>query len=63
MNLIIIVVAAVLTFIVFMYFRDRQQNRQIEIRRIDKQVELLEEWPPPKNLKPANSPGKPGKIL
>lgn len=62
-NMLIIGVAVVVVLIFFLYFRGRQQDREIEIRRIDRQVELLEDWPPPRNLQPASSPDKPGKIL
>ena len=62
-NVLIIAVAVVLVFVIFMYFRDRQQNRDLDLRRIDAQVEILEDWPPPPKRQPTNSPGPSGKIL
>jgi len=42
-TLIIAVVAVVLVVIV-MYWRDRQKQRDFELRRLEKRVELLEDW-------------------
>jgi predicted DNA-binding transcriptional regulator YafY len=42
-TLIIAVVAVVLVVIV-MYCRDRQKQRDFELRRLEKRVELLEDW-------------------
>lgn len=53
--LLIAVVIVVLT-IIFMYFRDQQQQRTFELRRLEKRVELLEEWGLPRqNIQPDNA--------
>ncbi len=41
---LIIAVIILVLVIVFMYFRDQQQQHNLELRRIEKRVELLEEW-------------------
>jgi cell division protein FtsN len=41
---LIIAVTVVVLFIIFMYFRDRQQQHAFELRSLEKRVELLEEW-------------------
>ena len=41
---LIIAAAVVVLVIIFMYFRDQAQQRAYELRRIEKRVELLEEW-------------------
>jgi len=43
-NVLIIAVVIVVFVVVFMYLRDRQQQRNLELRRLEKRVELLEEW-------------------
>jgi hypothetical protein len=43
-KVLIIAVAVVVLIIIFMYFRNQQQQRDLELRRIEKRVELLEEW-------------------
>ena len=43
-NVLIIAVTVVVLVIIFMYFRDQQQQRALELRRLEKRVELLEEW-------------------
>ena len=43
-NMLIIAVTIVVVVIIFMYFRDRQQQHIFELRRLEKRVELLEEW-------------------
>jgi cell division protein FtsN len=45
---LIIAVTAVVLFIIFMYFRDRQQQHAFELRSLEKRVELLEEWGMPR---------------
>ena len=44
---LIIAVAVVITVIIFMYFRDQKQQRAYELRRLERRVELLEEWGKP----------------
>ena len=43
-NILAIAVAAVVFAIILMFFWDRQQQRAVELRRIETKVELLEEW-------------------
>jgi hypothetical protein len=41
---LIISITVVVLFIIIMYFRDRQQQNVYELRRLEKRVEMLEEW-------------------
>ncbi len=41
---LIIAVAVVVLVIIIMYVRDRQQQHAFELRRLEKRVEMLEEW-------------------
>lgn len=43
-KVLIIAVIILVLVIAFMYFRDQQQQHNLELRRIEKRVELLEEW-------------------
>ena len=43
-NVIIIAVTIVVLAVILMYFRDRQQNRALELRRLDTQGDVWEEW-------------------
>jgi len=45
---LIIAVTVVVLFIIFMHFRDRQQQHAFELRSLEKRVELLEEWGMPR---------------
>ncbi len=55
--LIIAVIIVVLT-IVLMYLRDRQQQRDLKLRHLERRVELLEEWGLPRqNRLPNNERG------
>jgi hypothetical protein len=45
---LIIAVTAVVLVIIIMYVRDRQQQHVFELRRLEKRVELLEEWGAPR---------------
>ncbi|MHC4738278.1 MAG: hypothetical protein ACYS9Y_05170 [Planctomycetota bacterium] len=40
----IIAVVAVVLVVIVMYCRDRQKQRDFELRRLEKRVELLEDW-------------------
>ena len=64
-NTIIIVVTIVVLAVVFMYFRDRQQKRDLQLERLDTQMEAMEEWPPQRqNRQMNNTTGQNGgKIL
>ncbi len=43
-NAIIIAVTIVVLAVILMYFRDRQQNRALELKRLDTQGDVWEEW-------------------
>ncbi|MFC1675464.1 hypothetical protein ACFL3G_00200 [Planctomycetota bacterium] len=43
-NILTIAIAAVIVVIILMFFWDRQQQRAIELRRIETKIDLLEEW-------------------
>jgi len=43
-NILAIAVAAVIVVIILIFFWDRQQQRAIELRRIETKIELYEEW-------------------
>jgi len=43
-NTLIIVGVIVLLAVLFMYLQDRQQDRDMQLRRLEARVELLEEW-------------------
>ena len=43
-NTLAIAIAVVVLVIVLMFFWDRQQQRAVELRRIETKLELLEEW-------------------
>ena len=45
---LIIAVIVVVLAIIFMYFRDWQQQHAFELHRLEKRVELLEEWGMPR---------------
>ncbi len=64
-NAIIIAVTIVVLAIIFMYFRDRQQKRLLQLQRLDTQINVWEEWSPPQqNRQLNNTTGKGGgKIL
>ena len=65
----IIAVAVVVLVIIFLYFLDQKQQRAYELRRLEKRVELLEEWGRPRQNMQAITPlpprvrGKGGKNL
>ena len=53
---LIIAAAVVVLVVIFMYFRDQKQQRTYELRRLERRVELLEEWGrPPQNMQ-SNTP-------
>ncbi len=47
-RLLIIAVAIVVLATIVLYYRDRQQQSTFELRRLEKRVELLEEWGMPR---------------
>ena len=40
----IIAVTVVVLIVLFMYFWDQQQQRNLKLRRLERRVEILEEW-------------------
>lgn len=58
---IIIVVMVIVLAAIFMFFRDRQQNRRFQLERLDTQMNVLEEWGPQQNQNTAAQRG--GKIM
>ena len=65
-NAIIIAVTIVVLAVIFMFFRDRQQKRLLQLQRLDTQMNVWEEWgPPQQNRQLNNTTGKGGggKIL
>ncbi len=55
---LIIAVAVVVLVIIFMYFHDQKQQRALELRRLEKRVELLEEWGMPRQNVQQNTGGR-----
>lgn len=43
-NVLTIAIAAVVIVIVLIFFWDRQQQRAVELHRIETRIDLLEEW-------------------
>jgi len=43
-NILTISIAVVVLAIILMFFWDRQQQRAVELRRIETRIDLLEEW-------------------
>ncbi len=65
-NAIIIAVTVVVLVSIFMYFRDKQQKRELQLERLETQMGVWEEWgPPQQNRQLNNTTGKGGggKIL
>ena len=64
-NAIIIAVTIVVLAVIFMFFRDRQQKRLLQLQRLETQTEVWQEWgPPQQNRQLNNTTGKGGeKIL
>jgi hypothetical protein len=63
-NAIIIAVTIVVLAVIFMFFRDRQQKRLLQLQRIDTQMNVLEEWgPPQQNRKLNNTTGNGGERI
>lgn len=58
-NAIIIAVTIVVLAVIFMFFRDRQQKRLLQLQRLDTQMNVWEEWyPPQQNRQLNNTTGK-----
>lgn len=61
---LIIAATILLLGIIFMYFRDRQRARHLEFERLDKTMEVWEEWEPPARDRQPSQPGdRRGKVL
>ena len=55
-KMLIIAATVVVLVVIFMYFRDPQRQHAFELRRLEKRVELLEEWGLPRqNMQPDNT--------
>ncbi|MHC4336394.1 MAG: hypothetical protein ACYSTG_00375 [Planctomycetota bacterium] len=54
-NAIIIAVTIVVLAVIFMYFRDREQKRNLQLQRLDTQMNVWEEWGPPQQNKQLNN--------
>ena len=57
-NAIIIAVTIVLLAIILMYFRNRQQKREFQLQRLDAQMDVMEEWGPPRQNTATKGGGK-----
>ncbi len=55
-KMLIIAAAVVVLVVIFMYFRDQKQQRAYELQRLEKRVELLEEWGRPQQNMQSNTP-------
>jgi hypothetical protein len=55
---ILIAVTIVVLAVIFMFFRDRQQKRQLQLERLDTQTDVLEEWGPPRQNTTSKDGGK-----
>ena len=67
-NVLAIAIAVVVLVIIMMFFWDRQQQRTVELRRIESRVDILEEWgmPPQQQNAPQdnmNAQGDGGRIF
>lgn len=55
-NIRTIAIAVVVVVIILLFFWDRQQQRAVELRRIETKVDILEEWGmPPQQLQQRNA--------
>jgi hypothetical protein len=64
-NAIVIAVTIVVLAVVFMFYRDRQQKRELQLERLDTQMDVWDEWgPQQQNRRLNNATGNgAGKIL
>jgi len=53
---LIIAVVVVVLAVIFMYFRDQKLQRDYELQRLERRVELLEEWGRPRQNMQSNTP-------
>ncbi len=54
-NAIIIAVTIVVLAVIFMYFRDKQQKRELQLERLETQMGVWEEWGPPQQNRQLNN--------
>ncbi len=54
-NAIIITVTIVVLAVIFMFFRDRQQKRNLQLERLDTQMKVWEEWEPQEQNRQLNN--------
>lgn len=54
-NAIIIAVTIVVIAFTFMYFRDRQQKRNIQLQHLDTQMKVWDEWGVPQQNRQLNT--------
>jgi hypothetical protein len=60
-NAIVIAVTIVVLAVIFMFFRDRQQKRELQLEHLDTRTEVLEEWGPQQQNRQLNkTTGKSG---
>jgi hypothetical protein len=52
----IIAAVVVVLVVIFMYFYDQKQQRSYELQRLERRVELLEEWGRPTQNRRSNTP-------
>ena len=57
-NAIIIVVTIVVLAVIFMFFRGRQQKRRLQLQHLDTQMDVMEEWGPPRQNTATKGDGK-----
>jgi hypothetical protein len=63
-NAIVIAVTIVVLAVVFMFYRDRQQKRELQLERLDTQMDVWDEWGLQQNRQLNGTTGKGGgKIL
>lgn len=54
-NSIIIAVTIVVLAVIFMFFRDRQQKRDLQLQGLDAKMDVWEEWGPQQQNKQLNN--------
>ncbi len=68
-NVLVVAVTIVIVVILLMLFWDRQQQRAVELRRIQTRLDFMQEWEPTplpeqnKQMNNAKTPSKAGRVL
>ena len=68
-NILTIAIATVVVVIILMFFWDRQQQRAVELLRIQARLDFMQEWEPTpqqpgdKQMNNAKTPAKVGRVL